>query len=282
MAYRLQALLLRGLIALLRPLPYPWAARVVGRLMRIVVRLAPPLHRRADANLALIHPELTRAERGRLVRLAARNAGRALATIWFADAFARHVAGVEAEGPGLAVLRAAHAEGRPAILVSGHFGAWEAIRHVLRREGIEVGALYRRNNNPHYEPIFVAGLAAAGGPNLPRGREGLREMLRHLKGGGVFAILVDQAMHDGAPLDFLGRPARTSLAAAELALRFDAPLIPVFAPVVQGMPRVELEAPVPPSTPEAMMAEVNRRLGSRVEAHPSQWYWFHRRWKTYG
>ena len=282
MSYRLQALVLRLVLGALRPLPLAWRLRVLGALVRALVALLPPLRRRAMENLARVHPELTRAERGRLTRLAARNAGRALGTIWYARDFGRACADLDPHGPGLAPLRAARAAGRPAILVSAHFGAWEAIRHVLRREGIEVGALYRRNNNPHYEPIFVAGLDAAGGPNLPRGREGLREMLRHLKAGGAFAILVDQAMHDGAVLDFLGHPARTSLAAAELALRFDAPLLPVFAPVVDGRPRVEIEAPVPPSAPEAMMAEVNRRIGARVEAHPSQWYWFHRRWKTYG
>jgi KDO2-lipid IV(A) lauroyltransferase len=238
--------------------------------------------RRATGNLALIRPELAPRARRRLARGVARNAGATLATIWFNPDFAATLADVEAEGPGLAALRAARAEGRGAVIVSGHFGRWEAIRHVLRREGLEVGAIYRPNNNPHYEPLFRAGIEAGGRPIVPKGRAGNRQMLRHLKGGGIMAILPDQAVSAGVDLPFLGHPARTSLAPAELALRYGAPLLPAFAPVEQGRVRVILEAPIPPGPPEAMMTAFNARLGAWVGRHPEQWHWFHRRWKRKG
>ncbi|UWQ21775.1 lysophospholipid acyltransferase family protein [Jannaschia sp. W003] len=282
MTYRLQALALRVLLAVLRPLPYAVRVEGVGRVVRTLAALVPSLRARAERNLALVYPGWPEAERRRVALAAAANAGRALAMIWFARDARAALSSLRAEGEGLDALRDAQAEGRPAILVTGHFGPFEAMRHALRNEGIEVGGLYRPNNNPHYDPIFVAGLEETGRPVLPRGRAGLRGMIAHLRAGGVFEILADQAMEDGPALPFLGHPAHTSLATAELALRHGAPLLPAFA--VEGADglRVIVEAPIPPSDAATMMAEFNRRLGSRVRADPSQWYWFHRRWKTYG
>ena len=46
----------------------------------------------------------------------------------------------------------------------------------------------------------------------------MRELVRHLRGGGVMAILLDQYTRRGAMIDFLGHPAPTGTAIAELAL----------------------------------------------------------------
>jgi KDO2-lipid IV(A) lauroyltransferase len=242
--------------------------------------VAPALMARATENLARVYPDTTPRARRRLARRIAREAGAALTAIWFNPDFAATLDGVAPEGPGLDALIRARGEGRPVLLVSGHFGRWEAIRHVLRRHGHEVGAIYRPNNNPYYEPLFRAGIEAGGGPIVPKGRAGNRALLRHLRAGGIMAILPDQAVEAGADLDFLGHTARTSLAAAELALRYDAPLIPAYAPVEDGRVRVVLEAPIPPGPPEEMMARFNASLGARIRRHPEQWHWFHRRWKA--
>jgi KDO2-lipid IV(A) lauroyltransferase len=282
MIYWFQAIALRTLLALVRPMPLAWRQSIVARAARWVVRLVPGLYRRAADNFSKVFPEMPPEERHSRIMQVAENGGRTLTGIWFNADLARTSASVEVSGPGLAELHAAKQEGRPAIILSGHFGQWEAIRHVLRREGLETGALYRPNNNPYYEPIFRAGIEQGGQPIIPRGKPGFREMLRHLKAGGFMALLPDQAMHDGEVLDFLGHPARTSLAAADLALRFNAPLVPAFAPYIDGEPQITFEAAIPPSDAKTMMQDFNHRLASQVRAHPSQWLWFHRRWKTYG
>jgi KDO2-lipid IV(A) lauroyltransferase len=274
----LQGAALRVLLALISGLSMPRRRAVVGAVTTLLARW-PPLARRAGENLALVWPDRPESERRAIARAAARNAGRTLTGIWFNADLAREVAGLPAEGPGLETLRAARAAGKGAVIVSGHFGQWEVIRHVLRREGLETGALYRPNNNPHYEPIFRAGIERGGQPIVPRGREGMRDLIRHLRGGGFMAILMDQDVRGGPLLPFLGVPARTSLSAAELALRYDVPLVPAFAPWEGGRPRVVIEAPIPRSDPETMMLDFNGRLGSWVERHPSQWHWLHRRWK---
>ena len=50
---------------------------------------------------------------------------------------------------------------------------------------------------------------------MPRGGSGNIAMIRHLKKGGFFALLVDQKYNSGEPLDFLGQDAKTTTAPAE-------------------------------------------------------------------
>ena len=278
LTHRLQAGSLRAILRALSAFPLSTRRAAIGRLAEVLVARTS-LGERPLKNLALVFPDMPEAERRALARAAARESGRTLAGIWMNDALAEEVAQVPPEGEGLDVLRDAHAAGTGAILISGHYGQFDAVRHALRAEGMEVGALYRPSNNVHYDPLFRAGLEMAGQPIIAKGKQGMREMLRHIRAGGFMALLVDQYQKGAPKLDFLGHPARTTLSAAELALRYGVPLVPCFAPWGDGVRRIVIEAPIPPSDPETMMAEFNARLGSWVRRHPSQWYWLHRRWK---
>lgn len=68
---------------------------------------------------------------------------------------------------------------------------------------------------------------------------------------------------------------------AELALKFDALLVPVW-----GIRRsngldfdVHVEAPIPPGDPVEMTREFNARLEAQVRQNMDQWFWIHLRWK---
>lgn len=275
----LQTLLIRGLLTITCILPLDLRAQIVGRVMQGVTFLVPPLRTRIDGNLDQVYPSMDRRTRRQLVGKVARNAGATLTEILFNADYAQTAKRFTVTGPGLEALNAARAEGRGALLVSGHFGQWEAIRHALRARGIEVGALYRPNNNPYYEPLFRRAIEIAGTPIIPKGPAGNRQLMRHLQDGGVMALLVDQYLQDGEVLDFLGLPASTTLSAAKLALRYDIPLIPVFGTRRGREVCVEMEAPIPPGAPVEMMQDFNDRLGARVLADPGQWNWYHQRWR---
>ena len=104
--------------------------------------------------------------------------------------------------------------------------------------------------------------------------------IRHLKGGGVMAVLLDQYTKRGAPIDFLGHPAPSGTAIAELAIKYRLPMIPVYGTrQPDGLQvTVEFEAPISPGTAEAMTQAAADSLAARVRAHPGQYYWLHRRW----
>ncbi|NJK42671.1 MAG: hypothetical protein HC937_03100 [Aquincola sp.] len=54
-------------------------------------------------------------------------------------------------------------------------------------------------------------------------------MIRFLRDGGMLGILTDQHMRTAERFTFFGKPARTATSAADLALKYDAEIIPIFA-----------------------------------------------------
>lgn len=274
----------RGLIGLALALPYRLRVPLVGWLMRRVIGPVAGYARRARENLALVWPDLTPDEREAIAAAALDNAGRTLIENYSTRDFLARAAAIEPEGPGYAALIAARNAGRPVILVSGHFGNYEAARAALVARGFQIGGLYRNLSNRYFNAHYVRTMQAFGGPVFPQGRSGTAGFVRHLKAGGQLVLLFDQDVGGAPVLPFLGQPARTALSAAQLALRLKADLIPFFAirqPDGLGF-RVELDAPIPHEAPEAMMQAVTAALEIRIRAHPGQWFWIHRRWKVGG
>ena len=163
--------------------------------------------------------------------------------------FQARAAWSEPTGPGWETFLAARAAGKGALLVSGHFGQWEAVRGMMKARGIEAGALYRPVKNPYLQAIYFEQMSLSGAPLFARSRQGMRELVRHLKSGGVVCVLLDQYVQGGAPIDFLGHPAPTGLAIAELAVRFDVPMIPAYGTrEPDGLHvRIDFEPPIPPA-----------------------------------
>ncbi len=272
---------LRLMIRLALALPYATRVRWMGGLTRAVIAPVAGYRRRALDNLAMIWPDRSLAERRRIAAEACDNAGRTLIENYSTRELMARMAGAPILGPGLAALEAAEAARRPVILVSGHFGNYEAARAALVHRGFRVGGLYRPMANAFFNEHYVRTMQAFGGPVFPQGPAGTAGFVRHLKAGGQLVLLFDQHVH-GAPLfPFLGRKAATATSAAQLALRYGADLIPFYATRnADGLSfTVELEAPVPPSDPVTMTGALNDSLARRITAQPGQWFWIHRRWR---
>ena len=272
---------LRGLIGTALLLPYPVRVAFVGWLMRRVIGPIAGYRTRARENLHLIWPDQSETDRNRIADQVLDNAGRTLIENYSTKAFMARAAEITPEGLGYQALVTARDQKRPVILVSGHFGNYEAARAALVERGFVIGGLYRNLSNRYFNAHYVKTMQAFGGPVFPQGRAGTAGFVRHLKEGGQLVLLFDQDVPGAPALPFLGRPARTALSAAELALRLKADLIPFFAtrhPDGLGF-SVTLDAPIAPSDPETMMREVTAALETRVLADPGQWFWIHRRWK---
>jgi len=255
-------------------------ARALGRTLGAVLSLFPLARRRFDPEVLRVFPAMTRAERASLARAVGRNMGRTLFEIYHGAEFQARQDRFSISGPGLAALEAARAEGRGAIIVSGHFGQWDAVRAVLKARGMETGAVYRPQTNRHYQRRLLAGIEASGLPILPTGATGTKALVKHVRAGGFAAILLDEKYAGGERLPFLGHPALTSLAAAQIALKYGLPMVPAYGTRIgeNGEIAVEFEAPIPHTDPDTMTRAFNDSLSARILAHPDQWYWLLRRW----
>lgn len=263
-------------------LPYRWRIPAMGWLMARVIGPLAGGHRRVGANLAHVWPETSPARCRQIGTQAMDNLGRATIEIFSGPEFARRAAGMPVEGPGLATLEQAQRDGRPVVLVTAHFGNYDAWRAALLARGFRIGAFYRPMRNPVFNRRYVAAMERIGTPMFPAGREGMAAMLRFLRDGGMLTLVSDHQIGTGVPLDFLGQPALTALSAAELALRHDAPLVPLYAiRQPDGLSfRTVIEAPIPPSDPRTMTQALNDSAGALIRAYPGQWFWLHRRWKA--
>ena len=183
-------------------------------------------------------------------------------------------------GPGLDALKEVHATGKGAIIVSGHFGQVEAIRAVLRQNGMESGAIIRTHKNPHYARRIRTGIEAGGKPILSTGRAGTMALVRHLRSGGIITILLDEKYPEGIRLPFLGLDALTSISAAQLALKYDLPMIPAYGIRINDENAVQVifEAPIAHTDSVTMTRVFNDSLSARILANPDQWYWLLKRW----
>ncbi len=278
---RILAPVLRGVLAAAERLPYRSRLAFASAILRAAVAVSPKLRGRVRRNLALVMPGLSAREERDIRAAMADNFGRTIAEILGNRAF--HGEGfwrAPEPGPGVdAILTAARA-GTGAVLVTGHFGQWEAGRAWMRAEGIACGGVYRPVRDPVLNARYLENLEFGGRPIFATDRPGVRGMVMHVARGGIVAILTDQYRKGAPSLDFLGHPAPTALLPAELALKFRVPLIPIYGirqPDGLGV-QVVVEAPVAHTTAEAMMQAVNDSLAARVRAHPGQYYWLHRRW----
>ncbi len=277
----LQDRMLRGLIRVLLCLPYETRVPLCGWIMSRLIAPLVGYRRRIRANLARVLPDLPEADVRRMLLSVPDNVGRTIIEMYSGAEFVARVSKSVAHGPGLAALERAQADGRPVIFTGGHFGNYDASRANIISRGYKVGGLYRPMKNRYFNAHYVAAIEAVGKPLFPRGRAGLGDMVRFLRKGGMLGILIDQHMNAGVPLMFFGQAAMTALSAAELALKYDAILLPIYAiRLPNGLDfDIQLEAPIPQGTPEAMTQAVNDSLEAMVRKYPDQWFWIHRRWK---
>ncbi|MEP5151897.1 lysophospholipid acyltransferase family protein [Planktotalea sp.] len=273
---------LRALIGVALALPYAARVRTMGWLVENIVSPLAGYPKRIRANLAHVLPDLDKAEVARLCKAVPNNAGRTLIELYSGKDFVERAIQAPITGPGYEALETARAEGRPVILVTGHFGNYDVSRAALIAKGHNMGALYRRMSNPYFNEHYVKSISTIGTPMFEQGRKGMTQMVRHIKSGGVLGILTDLHAHGGARLSYFGKPAITSLVTAELALKFNAALIPVYAIRQEnGLDfKIVVQAEIPHSDAETMTQAVNEGLEELVRENMHQWFWIHRRWKN--
>ena len=93
-------------------------------------------------------------------------------------------------------------------------------------------------------------------------------------------------MNDGIADPLFGRDAMTAPALAQLALKFDCPVVPIKVERTHGahfsisvLPPLELPATGDRQADvKAGMTLVNRIIEGWIRESPEQWLWVHRRW----
>ena len=262
-------------------LPYRTRVRLIGGLVRRVIAPLAGWNRRIRANLAHVAPDMPQAEVTRIVKGCTTNAGRTLIEIYSGADLARQARDLPLTGPGAEALEAAHQAGQSVILVTGHFGNYDVARAALIGRGYRLGALYRPMSNAAFNAHYVRAISTIGEPVFPSDRKGFVDLLKFIKSDSMAAFLIDIYAEPGAPTTYFGQSAPTATSAADLALKYNAPLIPIYGiRQPDGFDfKIVVDAPIPHSDPVTMTQALNDSLEAHVRDHMEQWFWIHRRWK---
>ena len=293
LAARLEFLAFSVPVSLLRRLRFETAFRVGERLGDVAYAVALPQRKTAMVNLRIAFPEKRDSERLAILRESCRNFGR-IAAEWCHMHWltAANVAErVTFEDPGFWHGEAQRIIASSGILVlTGHFGNWELFAHAIGLYGNPVHLVHRPFRNPRFD-AFVNTERQRSGTTLISKRRAAPQIVRVLRSGGIVAIPFDQNATGrwGVFADFFGVPASTHPGLARLHELSRAPVYPVFL-VRQGdsashrvviLPRVETARSGDRAADTVEnTGRFNRVLEGMVRAHPEQWIWMHKRWRT--
>jgi KDO2-lipid IV(A) lauroyltransferase len=189
---------------------------------------------------------------------------------------------------GFGHVEAALRQGKGALLLLGHFGNWEMMGMVSKRMDHPILVVARPiKKNPRLDGL-VNGIRASAGLEVVPAEKASRPILRALAGNRLVGILIDQRAKrsEGIPVEFFGRQAPTTPALAVLALRTEAPVLPVFmVREKDGFHRILIQPPLEVTRSGDVQKDVadnTRRMNGVLEGmirqFPDQWFWVHQRW----
>lgn len=271
-------------------LPRPLARAVGALITRLAFFLRPPLRRAAVFNLRLAFPDLSDAERRRILRSLVRQVG------WMAGEFAQFPRYTRDRIERIVVLDgfenfdAAQRLGKGVLFLTGHTSAWELAPFAQALYGYPLHFLVRPIDNPRVEAL-VNGYRCLSGNTPIEKNKSARAMLQILRAGGTIGVLIDQntSREEGVFVDFFGVPACTTSGLARIALHTEAAVVPGFLFWDEHMrkyrlrfePTIELQRT---GSEERDIRENTARFTRAVEdyvrRHPDQWLWVHKRWRT--
>ena len=185
---------------------------------------------------------------------------------------------------------AARARGKGLIFLTGHCGNWELVALAYSRLfSASMSVVARRQNNPYLNEM-VEKMRMHYDNRVIYKDNAMRKMISVIRKDGTIGLLVDQAVfpEEGVLISFLGRTAWASKVPVVLARKTGVGVLPIFTHregeglVITINPPCVFEGT---DTDAGMAADVKRYseyIERSIIAHPTDWYWVHRRWKRAG
>jgi KDO2-lipid IV(A) lauroyltransferase len=182
------------------------------------------------------------------------------------------------------------AKERGLILVTGHYGNWEAggvfIRRIMK---VPVAILAMSEPNPTVNRLRreIRDLVGADTIEVGQSLDTALQIRRRLAGNGVVAVLMDRYLgRDRIEVEFLGRRALFLRTPPLMAFMTGAPLLPCFIErlrrgrfaVRAGVPIIVNREIPRDEAIQAAAQDFANQLAARVRAHPEFWYQFYRYW----
>jgi len=277
---------LKGMGLLPRSLARPLGAAFAY----IAYGLRPPLRRAANFNLQLAFPSWSPAQRREVIRKMIRNIG------WMGAEFTQFPKYNRQNIESVIVLDGnenyleAMNRGKGVFFLTGHMGPWELSSFAHAVYSFPCYFLARPIDNQRVDALVNSYRCLSGCKMIDK-NDAARSIFRILREGGAIGVLADQntSLEEGVFVPFFGIPACTTAGLARVALRTDAAVVPGYAfwddaigkyrlrfdPAIELVRTGDEEEDVVANTAKFMKV-----VEDFARAHPDQWLWVHKRWKT--
>jgi len=174
--------------------------------------------------------------------------------------------------------------GKPVIFVSGHFANFELMSMEITKKNINLATIYRPLNNFFLNPLMEFLRKKYVCKNqIKKGINGVRESIEFIKKKHSIALMIDQRVSEGEKVSFFGKPSLTTTLPAQLALKYDLKIIPVFIERIKNDAfKLEFQKEINPNNFKnklELTKELNIILEKMIFKNPNQWIWTHNRWK---
>ncbi len=190
---------------------------------------------------------------------------------------------------GLDSLRAELAEGRGALIVTAHLGAWALYVTALAAAGVPSTLLVGVQSNRRVDELIL-GIPGDAVRFVGKSKSSPRELLESLQAGRVVVMVADHYSSDQQVLvPFLGREAYTLPLPGALVAKYELPLYRMAGTRGAGgrhrlhVDRIALSSDGGEQDRDARRLvgalRVNESLGEAILERPEQYFWYHDRWK---
>ncbi len=173
---------------------------------------------------------------------------------------------------------------KPVIFVSGHFANFELMSMIITKKKISLATIYRPLNNIFLNPFMEYLRKKFVCKNqIKKGISGVREAIKFIKKNNSIALMIDQRVSEGEKINFFGKPALTTTLPAQLSIKYNLGIIPVFIKRV-GDENFEIKFlneinPDNYKNKTELTIKLNDILEKMIIENPAQWIWSHNRWK---
>jgi len=283
--------LFRLSILLTRPLPLRMGYWVAEHVALVCYWVIFPRHRKAlNANLAHVLQSNDARFVDSVARRSFRNFGKYVIDVVHFPSITREEVIRRLRFDQWEQLDEAANSGRGVIVATIHFGNWDFGAAALAASGYPISAIAETFRYHRMDNLMQGSRRKLGMRVIGHDRMG-PTVFKALRRGEILAMLVDVSSEEaGIRVDFFGAPALVSPAAARIALRTNAWVVPAVVlrdpeddVVIRPIIDFGLRDFTPTGDTQRDVHELTRQIMASLEkeirAHPDQWFIFRRMWK---
>ena len=232
-------------------------------------------------NLKIFDEDISKVEEDKIISNVWKNYGKTFIEYIFLDIFRKESSHITIYGK--ENLERIKKIKKPVVFVSGHFSNFELMSMEITKNEIKLATIYRPLNNYFLNP-FMEYLRKKYicKHQIKKGFKGVREAIEFIKKNYSIALMIDQRVSEGERVDFFNKPALTTTLPAQLAMKFNLSIIPVFIQRDKNKFIIEFLDEIKPSDFKDkidLTKKLNNEIEKMINKNPHEWIWTHNRWK---